>query len=77
MTVMRLALPVRSPYPLMVPCTCTAPATTAAIEFATAHPESFCVWIAMFTPSKYETTSPTMRCTSWGNDPPLVSHSTR
>ena len=38
MTVVRLALPVRSPSPLSVPCTWRAPARTAAIELATAQP---------------------------------------
>ena len=37
-----LALPQRSPRPLIVPCTCVAPAWTAAMESATAIPESLC-----------------------------------
>ena len=36
----RSALPVRSPYPLIVPWTCVTPASTAAIVFATAQPAS-------------------------------------
>ncbi len=36
----RLAFPVRSPRPLMVPCTMEAPAETAAKEFATASSPS-------------------------------------
>ena len=60
-----------------MPCTCETPPTTAATELATAQPESFWVWIPSDVSSKYDATSDTMRCTSWGNDPPLVSHSTR
>ena len=44
-TAMRSALPVRSPYPLMQPWTWTTPEATAAIEFATAQPESLCAWM--------------------------------
>src|SRR5216110_1146133 len=33
----RLALPQRSPNPLIVPCTCSTPSLTAASELATAH----------------------------------------
>ena len=43
MIVIRLALPVRSPMPLIVPCTCVAPHSTAVSVFATAQPESSCV----------------------------------
>ena len=42
MTLIRLALPVRSPYPLMQPCTCAAPARTASIVDATAVSVSLC-----------------------------------
>ena len=45
MIVTRFALPVRSPMPLIVPCTCVAPASTATSVFATAQPESLWVWI--------------------------------
>ncbi len=41
----RLALPQRSPKPLIVPCTCTAPASTAASEFATASSQSLWQWM--------------------------------
>jgi hypothetical protein len=36
----RAALPARSPMPLTVTSTCRAPASIAAIEFATASPRS-------------------------------------
>ena len=39
----RFALPHRSPYPLIVPCTWTAPQRTAASVFATARSPSLCV----------------------------------
>ena len=45
MIVTRFALPVRSPMPLIVPCTCVAPASTAVSVLATAQPESSWVWI--------------------------------
>ena len=38
MIVTRLALPVRSPMPLIVPCTWVAPASTAVRVLATAQP---------------------------------------
>ena len=45
----RLALPVRSPRPLSVPCTWRAPARTAAIELATAQPVSSWQWMPIVT----------------------------
>ena len=45
MIVTRFALPVRSPMPLIVPCTCVAPDSSAVSEFATAQPESSWQWI--------------------------------
>jgi hypothetical protein len=45
MIVVRLALPVRSPRPFSVPWTCPAPASTAAIELATAQPVSSWQWM--------------------------------
>ena len=45
MIVTRFALPTRSPIPLIVPCTCVAPPSTAVSVFATAQPESSWVWI--------------------------------
>ena len=45
MIVTRLALPVRSPMPLIVPCTWVAPDSTAVSVLATAQPESSWVWI--------------------------------
>ena len=77
MIVVRLQLPVRSPYPLMVPCTWTAPPRTPASALATPVPASS--WRCTPTPTslpKYSTTARTM-CSIWsGNEPPLVSHST-
>ena len=67
-------MPVRSPYPLSVPCTCVAPAATAARVFAIAHPVSLWQWMPTRTPvvvSTSSTTSPTQL----GSMPPLVSHS--
>ena len=50
---------------------------TAATEFATAQPLSFCVWIPTIgPPARNDTTSRVTRSTSCGNEPPLVSHST-
>ena len=72
----RLAFPQRSPNPLRVPWTCSAPSTTAASEFATAHSPSLCAWI----PSGVRTcrrVSRTISATSEGSVPPLVSQSTR
>ena len=76
MQTMRLALPVRSPYPLIVPWSCVAPASTAATELATAQPVSFWAWMPIGRSPKWATTSPTMRPMSWGSVPPFVSHST-
>ena len=50
MIVMRFALPVRSPMPLIVPCTCVAPASTAASVLATAQPASSWQWMPSATP---------------------------
>ncbi len=50
---------------------------TPASALATAQPVSFWVWMPTGDASKCDATSPTMRCTSWGSEPPLVSHSTR
>ena len=36
----RLAFPVRSPIPFIVPCTWVAPLSTAASVFATPQPQS-------------------------------------
>src|SRR3970040_1114726 len=41
----RFALPHRSPYPLIVPCTCVTPFSTAPRELATAISEWLGVWI--------------------------------
>ena len=45
MTVVRSALPQRSPIPFSVPWIWRAPALTAASEFATAWPVSLCAWM--------------------------------
>ena len=72
----RLALPQRSPMPLSVPWICRQPACTAMSELATAFSVSLCVWMPRFAPGTTWTTSETMRSTSCGSEPPLVSHST-
>ncbi len=71
----RFAFPHRSPYPLMVPCTWVAPASTATRVLATARSPSLWQWMPSVTgtPSR---TSETIRRTSLGRLPPLVSHST-
>src|SRR5579863_3435498 len=59
----------------MHPCTCVAPARTAARELATAQPES--LWKCTPTcVSNSVTMRLTMRSASCGSVPPLVSHST-
>ena len=71
----RSALPHRSPTPLIVPCTCTAPARTAARVFAVARSESLWQWM----PTGQRTASfaaATASATKSGRLPPLVSHST-
>ena len=67
-------MPVRSPYPLMQPCTWVAPASTAASEFATAQPLSLCAWMPTRTPV-VSMTSWTTSETQSGSMPPLVSQS--
>ena len=70
----RLALPQRSPRPLMVPWTCVAPLRTPAIALATATSESLCGWIPIG-----HRTAAIAACTpasiSCGRRPPLVSQS--
>ncbi len=46
-----MALPQRSPKPLMTPCTCVAPAATAASELATASSASLWQWMPSGTPT--------------------------
>ena len=41
----RLALPVRSPMPFIVACTCVAPSATAASVLATPHSRSLWQWM--------------------------------
>ncbi|CPU63876.1 Uncharacterised protein [Mycobacteroides abscessus] len=84
-TVSRSTLPVRSPYPFTVPCTCAAPASTAASVFATAQPESLCACIpssaspgSASRPCGSPTasrSSATVSATHVGSMPPFVSHS--
>ena len=52
------------------------PARTAASVLATAFSVSLCVWMPIRSPGIFLTTSPTIRSTSCGSVPPLVSHST-
>ena len=76
MVVTRSQLPHRSPTPLIVPCTCVAPASTAARAFATPHPESLCVWMPTSTSGNSRTVRATMAFNSVGSVPPLVSQRT-
>ena len=71
-------MPVRSPYPLSVPCTWVAPASTADSVFATAQPVSLWQWI----PTLWSAEAPVDSLTSWttsptqsGSMPPFVSQS--
>mmetsp|Transcript_10722 Transcript_10722/g.22319 ORF Transcript_10722/g.22319 Transcript_10722/m.22319 type:complete len:270 (-) Transcript_10722:1005-1814(-) len=77
--VRRLALPVRSPYPLTHACTSLAPARTATRELATARPVSLWQCTPMRTSGQSATAS-TARdvrsSTTQGMVPPLVSQST-
>ena len=74
--VTRFAFPVRSPIPLIVPCTCVAPACTATIVFATPHPVSSWVCMPNAVFGIRSRTVLTASLTSNGSDPPFVSHST-
>ena len=76
MSAIMLALPQRSPSPLIVPCTWRTPARTAARVLATAFSVSLWVWMPRRSPGIFLATSPTMRSISCGRVPPLVSHST-
>ena len=71
----RLALPQRSPTPLMVPCTWMAPSRTPTSELTTAHSESLWVWIPNGC-ARAGLSSQMIRSRSQGRVPPLVSHST-
>ena len=59
-----------------MPWTWRAPALTAARELATAFSVSLWQWMPSRSPGMVSTTSPTMRSTSAGKVPPLVSQST-
>ena len=76
----RFALPHRSPYPLMVPCTISAPAITPASELATASSQSLCVWMPtrvwLPMPASALRTASTPCSIAAGWLPPLVSQST-
>ena len=76
MIVIRLALPVRSPMPLTVPCTCVAPASTAVSVLATAQPESSWQWMPSAAPGSASRTTASAVRICGGSEPPLVSHST-
>jgi len=77
MIVMRFALPVRSPIPFIVPCTCVAPASTAMRLLATAQPPSSWQWMPSATPGSAWAMSATAAATWLGREGPLVSHRTR
>ena len=76
MIVTRLALPVRSPMPLTVPCTWVAPDSTAVSVLATAQPESSWVWIPSAASGRASRTTASAVRIWGGSEPPLVSHST-
>ena len=73
----RLALPQRSPTPLMVPCTWLHPSSTAARELATASSESLWAWMPRAALGNCFCTALTISISSEVRVPPLVSHSTR
>ena len=72
MMVVRLALPTLSPSPLMQPCTCTAPARTAASVLATPTPQSSWQWMPTTSPQR-ATMEAVTSSTRSGRVPPLVS----
>ena len=70
-----MALPQRSPMPLIVPCTILAPALTAASEFATPHSASLWVWMPISTRSpRSPTAAAVTSAISAGRVAPFVSH---
>ena len=76
MIVTRLALPVRSPMPFIVPWTWVAPASTAASVLATPQPTSSWQWMPMRTRSPSAATTAGVASAIWlGSDEPFVSHS--
>ena len=76
----RFALPHRSPYPLMVPCTMSAPATTPSSVLATASSQSLWVWIPTLAELPISRSAPRIASTpaliADGMLPPLVSQRT-
>ena len=71
----RLALPVRSPTPFIVPWTWRAPTSTAASVLATPHSASLWQWMATRTWSPTAaTTAAVASAICGGSDEPLVSH---
>ncbi len=71
----RLALPVRSPTPFMVPWTWRAPASMAASELATPTSASLWQWIATRASGPTAvTTAAVASATCPGSEEPLVSH---
>ena len=70
----RLALPVRSPQPFIVPCTWRAPASTATSEFATPHSASLWQWMPTRTTSPIAATASLVAAAICeGSDEPFVS----
>ena len=65
-------MPQRSPMPLIVPCTCTAPCSTAIRLLATASSESLWQWMPSGVGTAAATAS-TPAAISSGRRPPLVS----
>ena len=65
----------RSPKPMSVPWTWTAPERTAAREFAVASPASLCAWMPRGTPNT--AAARVAVSMSQGRVPPLVSQRTR
>ena len=74
MTLTRSTLPQRSPMPLIVPCTCVAPARTAASVLATATSQSLWQWMPSSHAERAAAPRRTRSAISSGSVPPLVSH---
>ena len=74
MTLTRSTLPQRSPMPLIVPCTCVAPAATAASVLATATSQSLWQWMPTSHAQRLARPPSTRSAISSGSVPPLVSH---
>ena len=72
----RLALPVRSPTPFIVPWTWRAPTSTAASVLATPHSASLWQWMADAdaVADRGDARAAVAAATCGGSDEPLVSH---